>query len=503
MALSMIISIIGFGLGEENADLGAASYGAKTSSIYQPFDDGCGSGSFLSIQYPEFIDSDDTNMDVTYSIIKDVNTVYEAKLNGETVSLGLSFSGTQSKTISYTLDGSDIDGEDSTRYKISVNNVMYCSGGKISQGTATLYIGINNSDETPPLITGATAVYLNNVDSPNSVATFKSTLTATDETDGDLTSAITVSRDLYTGNEDVLGDHEVDFTVEDSSGNSTTMTIIFRVVDVVDPIINLVGGTVYVEYPSTFNEPGYSVTDNFDTDLSVSVSGSVTNDTLGNYTLYYNATDSSGNSATQRTRLVVVQDTTSPVQTLSGPSNVYVEFGDNFTDSGATWTDAYDGSGSSVVTGSVNVGVLGTYNLYYNITDSNGNVATQLTRTVVVRDTTAPGFVGETDYTFNTGNPFALSVILDNITASDIYDGDVTSSISIKSDNYTGNESIKGVYTVVLEVEDSQMLNSEYTITITVIDNTPPEFSTSANLYTLDYANSLSVEQMRTILGLD
>ncbi|HBY73209.1 MAG TPA: hypothetical protein DEG44_00770, partial [Candidatus Kerfeldbacteria bacterium] len=42
--------------------------------------------------------------------------------------------------------------------------------------------------------------------------------------------------------------------------------------------------------------------DNFDSSVTVSTGGTVDTTTLGNYTLTYSASDSTGNAATQKTR---------------------------------------------------------------------------------------------------------------------------------------------------------------------------------------------------------
>ena len=66
-----------------------------------------------------------------------------------------------------------------------------------------------------------------------------------------------------------------------------------------------------------------------------------------------------------------------------------------FTDTGATASDSVDGdiTGSIVFGGSVDVNAPGSYVLTYDVSDAAGNVATQVTRTVNVQDTTAPVIV--------------------------------------------------------------------------------------------------------------
>jgi hypothetical protein len=406
-------------------------------------------------------------------------------------------------TINVAVDAGDISG---TNVTIDWGNFFYdtpCHSFGFSYYAPADDFVILQGDTTPPLINGAVAVYLVNVDNPVTVNTFKASLSASDETDGDVTASITVSSDAYTGNEDTLGDYNVQFTASDSANNTTTVTVIFRVVDVTDPLINLSGATnYYLEYGNSWSDPGYSCTDNYDTTCTVVVTGTVNDSALGSYTLNYNATDSSGNTATQKTRTVVVQDTTAAVITLTGSSTVYVEFGQNYTEQGATWTDAYDGTGSAVVSGSVNVGVLGSYTINYNYTDTNGNISTTVSRTVIVRDTTDPVFSGNTTYNSNTGSPLSVSTILSGITATDLYDGDLTSYIVVTTDNYSGNETVPGTYTILLTVTDSEGNSANSTITITVTDNSVPIFSSTEVLYTVEYADNMTQQEIKDHFGV-
>ncbi|MFM8720684.1 MAG: cadherin-like beta sandwich domain-containing protein [Chthoniobacterales bacterium] len=78
------------------------------------------------------------------------------------------------------------------------------------------------------------------------------------------------------------------------------------------------------------------------------------------------------------------QDTTAPVITLIGSNPMTVAVGATFTDPGATVTDKIDAPRTIYGTGSVNTAVVGQYTLTYNATDSAGNSATPVTRTVNV-----------------------------------------------------------------------------------------------------------------------
>ena len=105
----------------------------------------------------------------------------------------------------------------------------------------------------------------------------------------------------------------------------------------------------------------------------------------GTYTITYSATDASDNTGTA-TRTVNVVDSTAPVITLLGGTELTLEVGDTFIDAGARATDAVDGdvSGDIVVTGTVDTTAVGTYILTYSVSDAADNAASDVTRTIVV-----------------------------------------------------------------------------------------------------------------------
>jgi hypothetical protein len=80
---------------------------------------------------------------------------------------------------------------------------------------------------------------------------------------------------------------------------------------------------------------------------------------------------------------------TIPVITLIGSSTIVIELGDEFTDPGVTAYDHVDGDITNDITiggDEVNVDIPGNYILTYNVSNSFGNVAEEVTRTVIVRD---------------------------------------------------------------------------------------------------------------------
>jgi hypothetical protein len=102
--------------------------------------------------------------------------------------------------------------------------------------------------------------------------------------------------------------------------------------------------------------------------------------------------DSSGNPAAQVTRTVNVVDTTKPVITLLGSNPVDVDAGSAYSDAGATALDNYDGdlTGSIAAVNSVETSVVGSYFVTYSVSDTSGNAADTVTRTVNVVATPTP-----------------------------------------------------------------------------------------------------------------
>jgi len=149
---------------------------------------------------------------------------------------------------------------------------------------------------------------------------------------------------------------------------------------------------------------------------------------------------------------------TLPVITLEGESTVTLEVGTTYTDYGATASDNYDGDITSniVTVNNVDTSVVGTYTVTYNVSDTNGNESEEVTRTVNVVDTTVPVITleGESTVTLEVGTTYTDY----GATASDNYDGDITSNIVTVNNVDT---SVVVTYTVTYNVSDTNGNESE------------------------------------------
>jgi hypothetical protein len=359
-------------------------------------------------------------------------------------------------------------------------NVSDSSGNPATQVTRT--VNVVAPDTTAPVIT------LNGSD-PMNVALFnpytEPGATAIDNIDGNISGSIVIGGDtvdIFT-----VGTYTVTYNVSDSSGNpATQVTRTVNVVapDTTAPVITLNGSDpMNVALFNPYTEPGATAIDNIDGNISGSiVIGGDTVDifTVGTYTVTYNVSDSSGNPATQVTRTVnvVAPDTTAPVITLNGSDPMNVALFNPYTEPGATAIDNIDGniSGSIVIGGdTVDIFTVGTYTVTYNVSDSSGNPATQVTRTVnvVAPDTTAPviTLLGDNPQTIEFGNEYIEA----GATSTDDVDGDLTANIIVDSSELS--TSTLGTYEVVYSVSDSAGNTASTTRTVNVVDTTAPVLS--------------------------
>ncbi|OIP99313.1 MAG: hypothetical protein AUK35_08450 [Zetaproteobacteria bacterium CG2_30_46_52] len=283
--------------------------------------------------------------------------------------------------------------------------------------------------------------------------------TVTDDVDTGLVATASGTLDMYT-----VGTYTLTYNASDAGGNAAAPVL--RTVIVTDqtaPVISLNGANpMYVALGSSFVDPGHLVADNVDSRLTeATVTGTVDTNTLNTYTLTYNVSDAAGNAATTVTRTVIVSDQTAPVISLNGANPMTVAHGSTFADPGSSVTDNVDTGLVATVNGTVNTSALGSNTLSYNVSDTAGNVATTVTRTVNVIDQTAP------DITVNGSNPVDVQ---SNATYVDAY-ATVTDNIDATIATLVGvsnvNTSVAGTYTVTYNYTDTAG-NAAATVTRTV-----------------------------------
>jgi hypothetical protein len=173
----------------------------------------------------------------------------------------------------------------------------------------------------------------------------------------------------------------------------------FNYRDCEPPVVTLSPSPTTIECGGTYTEAGATATDTRQdqpeaapVSVAVVIGGDfVDTQTPGVYNVSYTATDPVGQSTTE-TRTITVVDTTPPTILLQGSAVVTVNYGDTYTDAGATASDVCEGDlTASVGTDNpVNTNQVGSYTVTYSVADSAGNQAAQVTRTVNVIDTVPP-----------------------------------------------------------------------------------------------------------------
>ncbi len=319
--------------------------------------------------------------------------------------------------------------------------------------------------------------------------------TAVDSFDGDLTTSIVTFNPVNTA---VLGTYTVTYAVTDSSGNSDTATRTVIVVDTTIPVISLLGSTPEtVEVGSTYTDAGATALDNYDGDITTSIvtTSDVDTSIVGFYTVTYDVTDSSGNDAVTVTRDVEVVDTTIPVISLLGSTPETVEVGSTYTDAGATALDNYDGdiTISIVTVNPVDTSVVGTYTVTYDVTDSEGNDAVQVTRTVNVVDTTAPSIdsysVDPTDIPEIGDSVTIIATVTDNDAVSTVVvdvEGTVYTMTNTGGDTYESSSIDTaslglGVQSYTITATDVNSLTDTESDIFVVIDSVDPVINSIAD----------------------
>ena len=181
-----------------------------------------------------------------------------------------------------------------------------------------------------------------------------------------------------------------------------------------------------------------------------------------------------------------------PRITLLGAATVALEQGTAYTDAGATALDVVDGEVAVTTAGTVNSSTAGTYTLTYTASDSGGNAATAVTRTVTVADTTAPviSLVGSAAISLEKDATYTDA----GATATDAVDGTLTVTTTGTVDTAT-----VGVYTLTYSVADSSAnAATAVTRTVTVTAVAGPDVDTTGPVIVITGSASVNVAKDAT-----
>ncbi|KAA1246126.1 DUF5011 domain-containing protein [Aquimarina sp. RZ0] len=253
----------------------------------------------------------------------------------------------------------------------------------------------------------------------------------------------------------IVNDYTITYVVTDSSDNTASLDRIVKVINDAPPVITLIGpNPLEVNASFQFNDPGATAVDVVDGDLTdaIEVVSTVVGEMPGNYTITYSISDSVGNRA-MLVRDVKIIDTEAPVIILNGLSEITLNLGSSYMEKGALVSDNVEtiDSDDVVITGAVNTALPGVYIIRYNVVDTAGNPALEVTRKVTVIDHIIPVITinGGANISVDAGDPFVDS----GATANDNLDGNITSSIQ-KGGTFR-NTLVPGNYTITYNVRDA------------------------------------------------
>lgn len=191
--------------------------------------------------------------------------------------------------------------------------------------------------------------------------------------------------------------------------------------------------------------------DNKDITNRIQIENPLDTSKVGDYIIKYSITNTKGKKEQIITRRVKVRESEKPTIKLNQKTNMTVQYGSKYKEPGYKANDNYDGDITKKVEvqGEVDTKQIGTYKLYYTVTDSSEN-STTVIRTIKVIDTKGPKL---------TLNGKSYTVVALNgkykekgCKAIDDHDGDISDKVKATG---TINTRVAGYYTVNYSVKDS------------------------------------------------
>ena len=260
--------------------------------------------------------------------------------------------------------------------------------------------------------------------------------TASDDTDGNLTTSIVTVNGVDTS---AAGTYTVTYNVSDAAGNAATQvsrTVVVEAAapsDTTAPVITLSGdASLTLTVGETYLDDGATASDDTDGDLTASIVtvNGVDTSAAGSYTVTYNVSDAAGNAATQVSRTVVIEAAESE-EPFDG--TVLALADQNVSEGASTVTvpvtvSGFSGIGGFQFTVAWDPAVL----TYSSLDDFNHSAAT-----------TELFFFGETNFNLDNVSDGYFTVLYEQILAADatVADGETIFSVTFDVVGATGSSS--------------------------------------------------------------
>jgi len=378
-------------------------------------------------------------------------------------------------------------GSSTRQLEVFDNNTSVAVYNNLYYSQQTSFVAFVFLDQMAPVLEGETAT-VTNVDNPLTESQIRGLLAAWDDTDGDISDLITVEVDNYTANRFTVGTYTIEYSVTDSSDNTSYLTVHVVVSDVVKPDLVSPQNTYTIGYKQTFDVEALRAqiqtlsSDNYDPSVTVTIKSNTytaNKNVIGTYSVVYEATDTSGNNQTKTVQIVVI-DNVAPV--INGPSTIAKPKNSVLTESQVrSQLSAFDEI-SGTLTGTItlvsndytgNGAVLGSYLIVYSVSDTAGNSTTKQV-TINVIDNTAPFWYMRDNAMIAVDSTITLTreQIISILTQTGQLTVTATTYVSFPQDEYQGNESTPGMYAVQVKTTSTSGSENLYNIVISVYENT-------------------------------
>ena len=350
----------------------------------------------------------------------------------------------------------------------------------MNKTSITFYIEV--IDTTPPIIKGEN-FFISYLSSPLDIYEIKNSLTASDNTNIDLTSQIYVCEDTYSAHKNVVGEHIVFFCVYDNSNNQS---LPFKVtIEVKDDIIPIIEGLdyfdSYLSSPLSIKEIMYSLAAS-DNGKDISQSIFITKDlytnyqnTIGEKKIYFQSMDEDNNLSNPFEVTINLIDDIKPTiyglnifdSYLSSPlSLTYIKqkltaldnIDGNITNSLEIITDSY----------STNINNKGTFYITFVVKDYSSNISEEFKITINSIDDIPPHFIGSELLTYQIDQKPDLEIVLSNYIAKDNVDQNI--SIEILEDTFSSSLGIGTFYLSLSCTDSSNNTSNPFIIKIELVE---------------------------------
>lgn len=300
-----------------------------------------------------------------------------------------------------------------------------------------------------------------------------------------------IIHEFYYENDEVTFD--IYYQIISQAGISGDDTIINNIDTpyTIEEIIRLVDLKAYDDYDGDITHKIIPGTENYLANKS----------TVGTFYINFSVTNSSNKTTTYKVN-VVNKDFQAP--TIVGPTNHTISYKESMSNNAIlalyTFVDNVDQELTlSAISSNYETNTVGTFNFVISATDKSNNNKT-INLVLIVNDDIKPVITDNTTgvIMLNYKTTITKELLLQNLTATDEIDGDITSKIEVT------NNPIKPIletYLVTYKVTDKAGNIQTFERNFQVISTDEPTFWVSSNVISIEIINNLTIDELARIIA--